>query len=162
MSKTFFLWILIITGLQISGCAQTPTRIVFLNTVDLEDNFLAHGDLKWTLQSQHDGLTKADVKNDFQRAISKKDFRFVAIMGNGMILPGISKYIQKHTRYSERIADSVAFDYADKYHFKSVAGTSDVVTLGKADVQTLAYKYAETFNEMMLKYIAANHISSGR
>ena len=59
-------------------------------------------------------LEFASVTVDINAAISKNDFRFVAVMGYAMSVPGVPEYQEK---------------YAAKYGVRVIENTSDAITL---------------------------------
>jgi hypothetical protein len=81
----------------------------------------------------------ADPNADLQAAIKKGDLRFLAIKGYTLTVPGVEDYKSK---------------YANKYSYRILEGTSDVVN-GPEDLrfQSIAQRYAEKYNRLLLKHI---------
>jgi hypothetical protein len=90
-------------------------------------------------ESQLKQYETANPDAEFQLAIKKGDFRFLAIRGYTLIVPGVEDYKSK---------------YARKYSYRILQGTSDVVN-GPEDLrlQAAAQRYAERYNRLLLKHI---------
>lgn len=81
-------------------------------------------------------LRTADVTADVSSAVSKKDFRFVGVMGFAMIVPGVPDYAQK---------------YSDKYGVRLIENTSDCIEGPQhEELQRVAREYAEKYNRILL------------
>lgn len=89
-------------------------------------------------------VVKADPVRDATQAIMKNDFRFRAVQGYSVILPGVPE--REWQRYTK------------KYGIIVIEGTTD--SFGCAEhvrLHLLAVKYAEKYNIGLLKHIDAKH-----
>ena len=76
-------------------------------------------------------IQSADAASDLEVAIKKSDYRFLAVRGLVVYVPGGDPY------------------YQSKYGFRIIEGTSDVLT----DEVRIALQYAERYNQLLLKKI---------
>jgi hypothetical protein len=87
---------------------------------------------------------RANPEKDCERAIARKDFRFVGVAGFALDVPGVADY---QTRYWK--SNGV----------KVIAGTSDV---GQRDFNEAARVYARRYNAALLKYLATHGGSNAK
>lgn len=82
-------------------------------------------------------LEEANPIVDAQKAIKNNDYKFKAVYGYALIIPGIEPKKQKHI--------------ADQYGVSPIEGTSDDISGNDhARLINLAYEYAETYNKILL------------
>ena len=85
--------------------------------------------------AQADRLATADVAADVQAAMATGDDRFVAVMGVGLMVPGVPDY---HENYADR-------------GVRMIENTSDIIENEEhLRLQLVAGRYAEQYNQLLL------------
>jgi hypothetical protein len=80
----------------------------------------------------------ADPSGDLIRAIEAKDYRFVAVRGFSVDVPSVPQGVEN--------------SFVIKYNYRILEGTSDnQIGFGEIIYNRKAYKYAQTYNSLMLK-----------
>lgn len=127
-------------------------------TGEAENNFFSKDSLTHNIKRQYANLKNANVKADFDRAISRKDLRCVGISGFSYLIPGLDGYVVGKKGDSAFYSVLPQFEkMVEKDNFKVVDGTSDVINPGAPDVQIVARIYAEKYNSLMKDYIHDHH-----
>ncbi len=120
---------------------QSKSNYIFFYkpyTDSLETNLYKDTILEFDYNIQYENIKNANVENDVKTALSKKDFRIIAISGNSYLYPGLED------RYGMLIK---------KFGFKVIQGTSDAIGLNDAPLQGVAYDYAKKYNLTLLERI---------
>jgi len=81
-------------------------------------------------------IVSANPVTDLRAAIKQGDYRFVGILGYALDVPDVRNFHEK---------------YEKEYGYKVIEGTSDVIKYPK--LQSIAFKYAEKYNQQLLKEI---------
>lgn len=119
------------------GCVLKMKRIIILNIVFLIFSVFSciASELDLTELQYYE---KANPYDDLNTSIEKGDLRFIALMGIGIVIPGVSEY---HEEYSA-------------YNYKVIKGTSDVIqSYEHGRLTTIANYYAGKYNRGLANYI---------
>ena len=99
-------------------------------------------------KSYHPDLLRiehAEPSIDLKEALQQHDFRFIAIMGYAVYVPGVDDYYENYERYG----------------YKIIEGTSDVIEDSEhGRLIGIAIHYAEIYNKLLIKHIQS--IKSGK
>ena len=80
----------------------------------------------------------ANPYKDLKKSISKKDFRFISMIGYSKYIPGIKDYYEKYQKYGN----------------KTIRGTGDVIyNYEYGRLITIAQYYASAYNRQLQRYI---------
>lgn len=149
----FIIWIGLITGLSPKvSKAQTYSKCIFFYkpyTDSSENNLYIKTNQKFNYNIQYSNLKKANINVDLTIALKHQDYRFIAISGVSYLWPGLMGYI----KYNGNKGYGVLNQYKhllNKYNFKVIYGTSDVIDSSKPDLQGVAFDYALKYNKMLL------------
>ncbi|HVV55737.1 MAG TPA: hypothetical protein VHC47_10450 [Mucilaginibacter sp.] len=137
-----YLFVLPLLFLSIVCYAQKKSDyIIFYKpyTAQQETNLYITGPFKFDFNAQYRSLKKANVQEDVNRAVKRKDYRIIALSGNSYVFPGIKE--KNWIRYIK------------KRNFKIIDGTSDAIDLSKPPLQNAAHDYAAKYNKLLLTYL---------
>ena len=154
--KKYLISILSILIVVTEAAPQSKTGyIVFYKpyTDQMETNVYTSGPIKFDYNTQIKNVKNANITEDLDLAIKHKDYRFIGISGNTYVLPGLEGYTKDKNGVLGFGYLKKYEKYIDKYKFKAIMGTSDVINSNGPDLQSVAADYAEKYNKLLLAFI---------
>lgn len=124
---------------------QEAAILFFINTETntLETNLYEPTTITYDTQRQLMNCEHADVAHEVEKALVHKDYRMLAILGVGLIIPGKKENKEVYATYTKT------------YGYKTIEGTSDEYSDGEdLLLQVNAYDYAEAYNKLMLSMLS--------
>lgn len=92
------------------------------------------------VEKQLNNLLISNPYLDFFKSVKSNDFRFIAVMGYSLYIPGI-----KYNMYKK---------FIKKYKYKLIYGTSDcIMSESHNDMNDLSDEYAFIYNKLLINYL---------
>jgi hypothetical protein len=89
-------------------------------------------------------IASSDLARDFQKAVSRKDFRLIGLKTVGLEIPGVASFAD-HLKYKDLLGVRI------------IEATGDVLLSKEhAELQEKVRRYATVYNTMLLQYIKEN------
>jgi hypothetical protein len=159
--KKYLIPILSIFTIATAATPQSKTGyIVFYKpyTSQIETNLYTSGPIKFDYNTQFKNVKNANITKDLDLAIKHKDYRFIGFSGNSYVLPGLQGYLKDKNGVLGFGYLKKYEKYIDKYKFKAIMGTSDVINSNSPDLQGVASDYAKEYNKLLLAFIKGHNL----
>ncbi|HEY4875611.1 MAG TPA: hypothetical protein VIH86_08575 [Puia sp.] len=147
LKKYFLIFVLIV--IQYCAIGQSRQKGISFYCPDSVSNKNYSGNQqRLNYKVQYENLKNANVELDVTIALHNKDLRIISISGVDFLYPGLES---SHKPKSRHGLDKRYEDHLEKYGFKVIEGTSDVINQEAPDLQSVAYNYASKYNTLLFK-----------